>query len=143
NAVIGTALPIVSSEQNAYVQSVSRMITAVAIIVCSICALAEAGRAQATAERSRLRYELAGDSGSCPDVAFFREEVSRRAGSDPFTDDADVEVLVRVEPKGNGFEATIELRDETVASGSRILQSSSCTTVVRAASLAVVVMLKR
>lgn len=89
----------------------------------------------------RLVFQTGESIEPCPDVSEFRNEVARRIGSDPFADDAAHEVRVDIDKDESGFRATIALAREGTPIGTRTLHSQSCATVMRAAGLAVVLML--
>jgi hypothetical protein len=69
---------------------------------------ASAGDARAVPLTVRLDYAA---SAGCPDAADFAAVVIARLGYDPFTERAQEQVLVRIEPRGAAIDGRIEWRD--------------------------------
>jgi hypothetical protein len=95
-----------------------------------ITALAAGG----TLRSVRLDYSLAEGAAACPDAATVRSDVAGRLGVDPFSEDANATLVVRVSPSGDGFRAELTLLEGTEPAGSRKLSGvrGDCTDLASA-----------
>lgn len=103
---------------------------------------------RACAAAARLEYARTHAAAECPDEATFRKEVSQRLGYDPFFPAADRMVSVEIDVVDGHTQARIVVVDDhgfergsQTLDGSRGPIASTCTDLVRAAALAVSVVM--
>jgi len=89
--------------------------------------------------RARLTYEVLPGAEACPQERTVREQVGLRLGYDPFHEDGDGHVTVRLSPRPGGLHAAITTEQPGEPAASRDLDSegASCDELVRSLVLAV------
>ncbi len=88
-----------------------------------------------------LRYELDDPGRQCGDEAAFRARVTSRLGYDPFRDEADLELRVRVVVRPRAVRATIDSARRGRPSGTRSIDDVQCDALVETVASAVALVL--
>jgi hypothetical protein len=118
------------------------------VLAAVVCVVAgsnvSAAPANAGLPRARLDYDRAVAALDCPQRAVFEAAVQSRLGRDPFSEDADTTVLVRVERARDGrFHGWFRLRaaEGAPASGERHLHVADCAELLEHLALGVAVLM--
>ncbi|WP_437562837.1 hypothetical protein [Sorangium sp. So ce542] len=82
------------------------------IVFASLLLSAPAPAAEPARRTLRMHYSEDPRAASCPGEGALREQVRRRAGYDPFREDAPEAVDVAIAPRGAALVATLKYRDE-------------------------------
>lgn len=110
-----------------------------AVVAVSLSLLPAVARADPPAT-ARLAWVRGGGADACPDERRVRDDVERRLGRDPFSDDAARSIEAVVERVDEQWRATIRVRDASGATvGERTLTRDEprCDAVVDASALAI------
>ena len=95
--------------------------------------------ADATEVRASLAYEVLPGADACPTERTLREQVALRLGYDPFHEDAQTHVRVRLAPRRGGLTAVISTEQPGQKPASRTLESdgTECDELLRSVVLTV------